>query len=298
MSSSSSREDNLSNILFRTSLSRYSEITDPEEIELAHEEALHAAHAEHERVREQALRAYRNWKLAEDKSRLQEIEKHEAEQLILEKERKEVEARVAELQRQREELARAPPPPILPPSLPQPPRSSPASTVVESVPPRPQSAALPSPQHSTRETSELAKPAPSKTQEFKLPDNQAPQVNPSTIISASKQKELPPQQTLQVVQPARQKPPPPATAPVTRVPQHPANTHILPGTHGYLEIHKRLKQLRVFMTENAKQHPELKKRMGESRREIRKSVGQLTEGRGANRAPVSIIFSGPHLFYS
>jgi nucleoporin GLE1 len=40
------------------------------------------------------------------------------------------------------------------------------------------------------------------------------------------------------------------------------------------------------MTDEAKQNLELKRRVGEMRREIRKSVGQLTEGRGANRQPV------------
>jgi nucleoporin GLE1 len=61
----------------------------------------------------------------------------------------------------------------------------------------------------------------------------------------------------------------------------------LPGADRYLEIHKSLKQLRSFVTEHAKQDPGLKKKMGEMRREIRKSVGQLTEGKGANRIPVS-----------
>jgi hypothetical protein len=31
--------------------------------------------------------------------------------------------------------------------------------------------------------------------------------------------------------------------------------------------------------------------MGEMRREIRKSVGQLTEGRGANKTPVGVSIS-------
>jgi nucleoporin GLE1 len=53
-----------------------------------------------------------------------------------------------------------------------------------------------------------------------------------------------------------------------------------------VEIHKRLKQLRKFMVAQSKQNEALKKSMGDMRRQIRKSVGQLTEGKGANRSPV------------
>lgn len=62
----------------------------------------------------------------------------------------------------------------------------------------------------------------------------------------------------------------------------------------YREIHHRLKDLRKFMADSAKQNSTLKKRMGDMRREIKKCVGQLTEGKGANRTPVSGInlFSG------
>ena len=54
----------------------------------------------------------------------------------------------------------------------------------------------------------------------------------------------------------------------------------------YLDIHKRLKELRKFLLNNSIQNPTLKKSMGSMRRTIRKCVGQLTEGKGANRAPV------------
>lgn len=54
----------------------------------------------------------------------------------------------------------------------------------------------------------------------------------------------------------------------------------------YQAIHKRLKEMRRFMIAQGKLKPDLKKRMGDMRREIKKCVGQLTEGKGANRAPV------------
>ena len=54
----------------------------------------------------------------------------------------------------------------------------------------------------------------------------------------------------------------------------------------YLEIHGALKELRKFMTAQAKQNARLKEAMGDMRREIRKSVGQLRDGKGANRIQV------------
>ena len=57
----------------------------------------------------------------------------------------------------------------------------------------------------------------------------------------------------------------------------------------YRKIHQRLKEMRKNMMDFGRQHLELKKRMGDMRREIRKCVGQCTEGRGANRGLVSML---------
>lgn len=54
----------------------------------------------------------------------------------------------------------------------------------------------------------------------------------------------------------------------------------------YLEIHSTLKELRHFMDQQSKQNPTLKAKMGDMRRGLRKSVGQLREGRGANTKQV------------
>lgn len=54
----------------------------------------------------------------------------------------------------------------------------------------------------------------------------------------------------------------------------------------YLEIHSTLKDLRHFMDQQSKQNPTLKAKMGDMRRGLRKSVGQLREGRGANTKQV------------
>lgn len=63
----------------------------------------------------------------------------------------------------------------------------------------------------------------------------------------------------------------------------------------YLEIHRALKEFRKFMTTQAKQNAQLKGVMGDMRREIRKSVGQLRDGKGANK--VQVCYLVPRYFY-
>lgn len=57
----------------------------------------------------------------------------------------------------------------------------------------------------------------------------------------------------------------------------------------YVEIHRNLKQLRKFMMAEAQKQPPFKQRMGDLRREIKKCVGQLIEGKGVNKLPVSSL---------
>ena len=54
----------------------------------------------------------------------------------------------------------------------------------------------------------------------------------------------------------------------------------------YLDLHAELKTLREYMILEAKKDPRLKQEMGNMRRDIKKSVGQLTVGKGANEIPV------------
>lgn len=61
----------------------------------------------------------------------------------------------------------------------------------------------------------------------------------------------------------------------------------------YLDLHKRLKQFRKTLLDYAKRNPELKAKTGHTRREIRTRIGQLVEGRGANKIPVR-IYSFPY----
>lgn len=54
----------------------------------------------------------------------------------------------------------------------------------------------------------------------------------------------------------------------------------------YLEVHRNLKQLRQFMKDEGKKDANLKSMTGDLRRTIVKCVGQLREGRGANKNQV------------
>ncbi|KAM0799743.1 GLE1-like protein-domain-containing protein [Usnea florida] len=61
------------------------------------------------------------------------------------------------------------------------------------------------------------------------------------------------------------------------------STHVEAEHSRYLEIHRALKELRKYMISQAKQNAQLKGAMGDMRREIKKSVGQLRDGKGANK---------------
>ncbi|KAI9759030.1 MAG: hypothetical protein M4579_002619 [Chaenotheca gracillima] len=90
---------------------------------------------------------------------------------------------------------------------------------------------------------------------------------------------------------APQPPPPPAAAPagVASV-IDPEELQRRDANHRRMvEMHQQLKVLRNNTLGWAKTSPNWKTKLGDMRREIRKSVGQLTEGRGANKEPVRKI---------
>ena len=84
-----------------------------------------------------------------------------------------------------------------------------------------------------------------------------------------------------------------STQPAHQVTQLPQSINLNPQWEEehqrYLTIHQRLKELRNGMVSQAKQNPELKQAMGDMRREIKKSVGQVREGKGANSNQVCRI---------
>lgn len=54
----------------------------------------------------------------------------------------------------------------------------------------------------------------------------------------------------------------------------------------YVELHQTLKQMREWLRGIGKENPALKQAMGDMRRSIKKCVGQLRDGKGANKSQV------------
>lgn len=74
----------------------------------------------------------------------------------------------------------------------------------------------------------------------------------------------------------------PRTTPVA-----PADSKAEPEHQKYIEIHQNLKKLRKMVKQGVQHDSKLKERIGDMRREIKKCVGQLISGKGANKAPAS-----------
>jgi nucleoporin GLE1 len=298
------RGDDLPSLLSRSHITASNpEAQDLSKAEMVHKDALDAAQAEHERVREAALLAFELHQLREGQRIIQEREKklkeYEREQRerdsILrdqenrltelekeERERQRRESELAERDAKLRELKRTSIKPLPVDPTPQSqndtePSHLESSQNVQTLLPQGNINSRPPP---TQETPPIA-----VARESIAPQQQSPQVRGV------------PQQAAQISQPAQPQSQPsqpirtqhqPATRPQPPFKPPAVAQYTLPRTQQYLEIHNRLKKLRTFMADQAKQSPELKKRMGEMRREIRKSVGQLTEGKGANRQPVHI----------
>lgn len=236
--------------------------SESQDAEIIHKDALDAARAEHERVREAAIRAFQNHEIRISQSYLRDAAAQEAERLQLEREHAELAARVIELQRTHIPI------PTPPPREPTPPPPPPPAPKVETRKVEPVRVPDPAP----------TPPAPAKS------PFQAPLLQPQPQKSASTSKITNGQPSSQASQSVAQNRPPESQ----QLQQNPASipSHILPGAQRYLEIHSSLKKLRKFMTDSAKSNPSLKSKMGEMRRSIRTSVGQLTEGQGVNKIPV------------
>lgn len=55
----------------------------------------------------------------------------------------------------------------------------------------------------------------------------------------------------------------------------------------YVELHQHLKRFRQWLRDQGKNNPTVKQQTGDIRRSIKKCIGQLREGKGANKAQVS-----------
>lgn len=274
--------------------------------EANHAAALAAAQAEHTRIRENALRVFQLEQLrvetenirqqriqAEERGRL-EIEQLRESNERLRQERIQLEERArlerekaAEQLRVQQTTSAVPTPPSStgPPQSAAPPQPTPfpPQTAVPQQP-KPTKIVLKTGSQSTSQSPAPASPVFANASQLQQPQLPAPQFNqaqPSAAAPASNQ----PNQ----VQPTS---PTLITAPQIKLSaQVKANyfpfDHLHPAADRFVEIHKTLKQLRARIKELGENDTAFRKKAGDMRRAITRSVGQLIEGAGVNKVPVS-----------
>jgi nucleoporin GLE1 len=267
--------------------------------ELSHQEALAAAHAEHERVRLAAIRVIQHHEHQLTQQRLQEEEqqilakqKREVERLEQEKKLREEQQRLRDLEaRSVPKLPPKPPPEaVAKPQLNGPSSAANENTAPTSASPAQQaataklnpfgpSAATPSATPQASQTNGDGTQAPnSSAAPLTASNTPSPFAKPTAPIQNAFTKPIstPTINGLSAAGPAK---PVAATSPM--------QPRASPAVDHFARIHQNLKKLRAGMVEQTKTNPQLKKRMGDMRRELRKSVGQLTSEKGANRQQVS-----------
>lgn len=227
-----------------------------------HKDALAAALAEHERIREAALRAYELNELRLEQERLRQHALQEEERVRIETERAREECRLREIENKKKQIPVPAPRAKTPPRAPSPPvRTTQA-----------------------RKPTRADQPAPIAQQPPAQPSITTPNlVAPSNLFqvagqSAPASTQRPSQET---ARPTAPKPATPTQLPVSSL------SHTLPHIERYAEIHQTLKKLRAMIVNEGKRNLAFKKKTGEMRRAIRTSMGQLTEGKGSNKQPVS-----------
>jgi nucleoporin GLE1 len=286
MPARNSSDNSIAARLSRSHISTTSSAEDLSNDEAAHIAALAEAQASHQRVRESALRAYSNDVLRQEQEFIRRKQKQELERLKLESERAELAARLQELQRKKitPPTPRAPSPP--PTRAPIPKQQETPSQITTSRTQSTIGQAFSGPQQDVRARPPSRQKTPPPSLEPR--QNSTNETKPATIPTSPPKPSpaIQRQANTTSTTPTPSKPQINSIAAPTASIRDSASPQPFPGADKYLEIHKKLKQLRAFVEEHAKQDQGLKKKMGEMRREIRKSVGQLTEGRGANRTPV------------
>ncbi|KAI1759035.1 GLE1-domain-containing protein [Hypoxylon sp. FL1150] len=266
--------------------------------ELNHQSALAAAQAEHERVREAAIRTFHDHVLQEEQKRLQERQ----ESILQQQRREEERIRTEEALRAEEERLRALKLTVVPKLPPEPePQPSPVQVNGSAAPKEP---TQPVPE-ARKEAVSSADPSPLSPQQPNSLKNPFAQVNGTSSAQASsstlpnpfKKTEPINQQT---IQPSRGEgwgaPTPLAQLFSSTGPQQngalglsSTKPPVVADVDQYVEIHKNLKELRASLARQAKQSPPLKRRMGDMRRELRKNMGQLVGERGGNKTQAGII---------
>ncbi|EQB52173.1 GLE1-like protein [Colletotrichum gloeosporioides Cg-14] len=250
--------------------------------ELSHRDALAAAQLEHERVRLAALRVYEVHQLQEEKQRLEAEQRRIAQLQKEEEERLKAEAAVRAEQERLRELKAKQIPQLPPEPEPEPPKP-------EAVPSKKQE---PQVNGTTSQAVkvETAAPAPQRLQPTPVANTSAPALQTAKTPLAAPLPTLAKEPTAAPAQAngfltKPVEPPKPASQPgAAAVPAKSADAD------RYTEIHQALKKLRKDVEALSKQPGSpLKGKLGDMRRQIRKSIGQLTAGKGANAVPMNTI---------
>ncbi|APA15449.1 hypothetical protein SS1G_09132 [Sclerotinia sclerotiorum 1980 UF-70] len=262
-----------------------------------HHGILEAARVEHERVRNEAVRIFQITLLQEQQLRAQQEVQAEQKRLQIEEMRLKIEENRVQTERQNalaeikrreleEEAKRIP---VVPPKPPTPPPVAPPKVPVQmnSNPPQNQFQNPQQQQQQQGNTSWGLFGAPSQRTDGsgQSKPQQAsplsrPQLQQQTNGFSDVQQEPPKQSSA---------PPPPQQPTSTRQASASSKDHLLPGLERYVEIHKNLKQLRQYLVAEGKQNLPFKKMLGDYRRSIRQTVGQLTGERGANKECINKI---------
>ncbi|KAF4511093.1 hypothetical protein G6O67_002926 [Ophiocordyceps sinensis] len=265
---------------------RSSFLLDDRNTETSHLDALAAAQAEHDRVREAAICVYELHELREEHQRILDKERRRQERL-------KAEAGIAAEEKRLQELRAKSIPKPAPPAAPEPPNQvePPPSEAPAAKPPpeaKRSSAAAPAstgPKTQSSNASAISpnglfanqiKPAASSplnlqfrqqsiSQEAAAPKSNAPTPQAKVALPASSTTQM---QTK-------------AQAPTAK-----------PAVDRFIQIHRELKTLRkdLMALSKAPGSP-LKGKVGTFRREIRVAIGQLTSGKGANLQPINRIMA-------
>ena len=273
--------------------------------EARHKLLIEAAKREHDSVREEAERVYREYLQAEERKRLLEEKWKEEERIRREEQLAAERAKLHALRAKKVEIPPAPPP--------EPPRPEPAPTKAAPAPAPAQAPPAPAAASAPNFGAKVASSSSGVAQTTSLfgaptlakPSTSAQLGTASPFSTAPKQ--VTPTQTTATAQPTPVAKPlgfgggfggllngngnQPQTNGIAPAQPAPAVVRVQPLDR-YTVIHRNLKDLRRSMAEQAKRNPSLKSRMGDMRREIKKSIGQLTGGApGVNRQQVRISLS-------
>ncbi|KAH6689598.1 GLE1-like protein [Plectosphaerella plurivora] len=257
-------------------------LSDDRNSEASHNEALEYARLEHTRVRLNAIRISEIHQLQEEQKRISEQQKKEQERLLAETALREEQERLRKLQAKKvEPLPPQPDPPKLQEKQPAPPPKVAAQPAVNGA----------------AATASAAPQAPAKVQPVaaQQPQIQAPaaaspfakaepaKASPSPFAQAAPKPSPFAQQTNGAAPAAAPKPAPqPAARPAPAAP--PA------AQDAYVKIHQELKKVRKVLGEQSKMAGSpLKGKLGDLRRNIRKSVSQLSGVKGANNQAINTI---------